>query len=85
MATEFGDGTWIVGSQIEPGVYQSPGLVNSETGQDIRGYWERLSGFTGTSDDILANHNGVGPFVVQILSSDMGFQSKRCGPWKKIS
>jgi hypothetical protein len=35
-------------------------------------------------DDIIANNNTDDQVVVQIDSSDKGFESTRCGTWTKI-
>ena len=40
-------GTYFVGSDIAPGTWRSSGGTGC--------YWARLSGFSGTSDDIIAN------------------------------
>ena len=69
------DGTWLVGDDIEPGVYR---IV--PTG---RCYWARLSALTG-SRDILANDNIEAPSYVEILPTDKAFQSNRCGTWVKV-
>jgi hypothetical protein len=70
----FGDGTFTVGTDIQPGTYRtrsgSPGC-----------YWERLKGFSGTFGDIITNDNTDGPAVVTIAASDKGFQSSGCGTW----
>ena len=74
--TAFGDGTWRVGIDIEPGTYRTDGTE--------RCYWARLSGFTGSLGDLLANDNARGgPAIVTILPSDAGFISTRCGIWTK--
>ena len=72
----FGDGVWRVGRDIEPGTYRSPGL-------DLC-YWERLSGFSGTSDDLITN--GIGDFemIVTIKETDRGFLSDGCHWWTLI-
>ena len=70
----FGDGTWRVGFDIEPGTYRTTGTDSC--------YWARLSNFTG-SNDIIANDNARGPAIVTILRSDAGFTSSRCGTWTK--
>lgn len=69
----FGEGTFRVGIDIQPGLYRTEG---SDTC-----YWERLSGFSGSFDDIIANSNPDGPTLVEILPSDIGFSSQRCGTW----
>ena len=74
---QFGEGTYIVGTDISPGTWQSNG-----TGTGC--YWERLSGFGGTSAETIANFFGSAPAVVTIGSTDRGFISRRCGTWSKI-
>ncbi|MDA1360518.1 hypothetical protein O1R50_12845 [Glycomyces luteolus] len=75
----FGDGIWTVGEDIEPGTYST--TVPDES---FGCYWERLSGFSGELDDIIANGN-VEPGLqatVTIDSSDQGFNSQDCGTWE---
>lgn len=71
----FGDGTFIVGVDISPGVWRSDGAGNC--------YWQRQRGFTGELSDIIANDNASGPTIVQIGAADKGFSSSRCGKWTK--
>jgi hypothetical protein len=75
LGITFGDGSWLVGIEISPGTYQAPG------GEGC--YWERLKGFGGTVDDIIANHFGGGRQVVTIGISDKGFKTSGCGRWSK--
>jgi hypothetical protein len=63
-----------VGTDIQPGTYRRRA---SSSGC----YWERLAGFGGTLDEIIANKNEVGPTVVTIAKTDKGFRSNRCGTW----
>lgn len=71
----FSSGTKAVGaSGIAPGRYMTTSASSC--------YWERLRGFSGTIDDILANDNSPGRHVVvDIKASDVGFSSSRCGVW----
>jgi len=71
--TSFSDGTWMVGSGIEPGTYSTEGGTGC--------YWARLSGLSGETDDILANDNAAGPTTVTISGTDAAFQSQDCGTW----
>ncbi|WP_205324099.1 IgG-binding virulence factor TspB family protein [Glycomyces sp. YM15] len=75
----FGDGKWTVGEDIEPGTY------STTVPDDSYGcYWERLSGFSGELDDIIANgitEPGL-QTTVTIESSDEGFTSQDCGTWE---
>lgn len=73
--TSFGDGTYIVGTDIQPGTYKSSGQQGC--------YYARLKGFGGTIDDIITNNNTDNPAIVTISASDKGFQSKSCGTWTK--
>ncbi len=73
---QFGDGTFVVGKDIQPGTYRtrtgSPGC-----------YFARLSGFGGTVDEIIANANTNTAAIVTISASDKGFQSTNCGTWTR--
>lgn len=71
------DGSYRVGSQIKPGLYKATGTGNSC-------YWERLDGFSGSLDDINANHFGTANVYVRITSSDVGFKTEDCGSWKEV-
>lgn len=73
---EFGDGTWIVGVDIEPWTYRTKGGENC--------YWERLSGFGSTFEEIIANESVTGQSVVTILPDDKGFTTRSCGTWTKL-
>lgn len=70
----FGDGTQLVGADIQPGTYR--------TREATEGcYWERLSGLGGTPDEIIANDFTNGVSVVTIAASDTAFSSENCGEW----
>jgi len=73
--TTFGDGIFIVGTDILPGTYRSSGQNGC--------YWGRLANFTGGLGDTLANDNTDTSATVTILSSDKGFKSSSCGTWTK--
>lgn len=70
----FGTGTYIVGVDIEPGVWRADSPESC--------YWARLRGFSGGMTDVIANNNGVG--TVTISAKDKGFKNQRCGSWRKI-
>src|SRR5579863_9494568 len=58
----FGDGTFVVGKDIQPGTYRT--RVASPSC-----YYARLKGFGGTVDDILANGNTDFPAIVTIAAT----------------
>ena len=70
------DGTHRLGSGVHPGVYRAPGGDNC--------YWERVSGFGGTFDEILANDFGSSRPIVRIKNTDAGFTTDRCGTWQSV-
>ncbi len=72
----FGDGTWIVGQDITSGIWR-----NDDSSQTC--YWERLRGFGGTLDDIIANELSTAIQTVEIKANDAGFKASRCGLWSQ--
>lgn len=70
------DGTYLVGTQIQAGTYQS-------TGGDFC-YWERLNALTGSFNAIITNGADEGQQFVTILVSDKAFKSQGCGSWELI-
>lgn len=75
--TSFSEGTFLVGKDIQAGTYRN------QAGYDSC-YWERLSGTSGSFNEIIANGNLQGQTVVTILVGDNAFSSKRCGTWSLI-
>ena len=74
----FTAGTHVVNSSIPPGRYLAQ---NAASGC----YWERLSGFSGTLDDVLANdfRGFPGPAIVDVLPTDLAFKfDADCGTFK---
>jgi hypothetical protein len=72
----FGDGTWIVGDDVEPEIYRN------DDSSDLC-FWERLSGFSGELEDTIANDVTEEVTIVEISESDSGFSSQDCGTWSK--
>jgi hypothetical protein len=74
-ATSFGDGSHVVGTDIEPGTYRS----SASTTTSDSCFWQRQSGF-GMSNAI-ASRLVNNQTVVTIVDSDAGFFSQNCGTW----
>ena len=68
-----GDGTYAVGTDIAPGVYQSAGPV-----EDGACYWKRVKG-----DGIVDNAMTKKPQIVQIDATDTSFTTSECQQWQK--
>lgn len=73
----IGNGTLIVGKDIQPGTYKA--IATDELG----GYWEREKDTSGSMDSILANDNvdQGNQAVVTILPTDKAFKSSGMGGW----
>ena len=74
---QFGDGYYRVGVDINPGTYRS--RQDNSSGC----YWERLSGFDGGFESIIANGFTDTAALVTIRNTDTGFMSTDCGFWTK--
>ena len=73
----FGEGKFIVGTDIAPGTWRS-------SATSVGCYWARLGGFGGTFEDVIANNFSDSVEVVTIAPGDAGFESSGCGTWAKI-
>jgi hypothetical protein len=73
----FGDGVWSVGDEMSAGTWSaSPSSYC---------YWARVSGFSGSLDEIIANEFLTDSAVVEIEATDAGFISSGCGTWRRIN
>ena len=71
------DGTWLVGQEVTAGIYAAPG------GEQCS--WKRLSGFGGTSDEVVASGFGAVRPIVEIAPTDRGFSTSNCGQWSPVA
>ncbi|MGH8859895.1 MAG: hypothetical protein ACRDVG_01450, partial [Jatrophihabitantaceae bacterium] len=71
----FSDGTYLVGTDIRPGIYRTAGGDYC--------YWERMHDLAGNLGSIIANDNITGPTVVQVFSSDRAFQVSGGCQWRR--
>jgi hypothetical protein len=67
------DGTYAVGTDIQPGVYSSAGPVG-----DGACYWKRVNG-----SNIVDNALSKKPQVVEIDAADTSFTTNECQAWQK--
>jgi hypothetical protein len=76
LAGCFADGVHHVGTadgQVKPGLYTTPGSSSC--------YFARLRDFTRGLDSIIQNEIGSGRMFVEVLPTDAGVESSRCGRW----
>ena len=78
--TSFGDGTYVVGTDVVAGTYHTTGPASDGSGSC---YWEREKDTSGNFDSIIANDLGHGPTTVTISSSDGAFKTSGCNTWNK--
>lgn len=71
-----GNGTYLVGTDIQPGTYRSTGNQHC--------YWARLSDTSGSLDDKIANGISDGQIVVTIAPTDAAFESMMCNDWTLV-
>lgn len=71
------DGVFLVGQDIQPGTYHSPGP--KDPGNECN--WERLSGLGGEGTDVIAFMFSQGQQTVEIKPEDKAFSTKNCQPW----
>jgi len=79
--TGFGDGTYIVGTDIKPGLYKTTGPASSDFPNC---YWERDRDLDGGLNSIIDNDNTKGQTTVKIASTDKAFKTTGCAAWVKI-
>ncbi|MYB39743.1 hypothetical protein F4X86_00390 [Candidatus Saccharibacteria bacterium] len=73
------DGIYVVGSDIQPGIYRTKGSDTSLYGCR----WQRLSGFGAENNNVVVSYSedrGL-PTIVAISPSDRGFKTEGCGKW----
>ncbi|WP_329178420.1 hypothetical protein [Streptomyces sp. NBC_01477] len=70
-----GDGTFQVGTDIQPGTYKTSGNADGMC------YWERAKDAKGEVDSILANDNVTGSSYVTIKKTDKIFKTTDCKDW----
>jgi hypothetical protein len=75
LYSDFGDGDWVVGTDVGPGVWRAPG------GSDC--HWARVSDFSGDAASIKATDDGTTNPVVVLDALDRGFVTSDCGLWRK--
>ena len=75
LYSDFGDGDWVVGTDIGSGVWAAPGGTEC--------HWAKVSDFSGSSDSIRATDDLAANPRVVIDPSDHGFSATGCGLWRK--
>lgn len=78
----LGDGTWLVGTDLQLGSYRSAGAMQGRPGNCA---WATRSGPTGNSRVIDSGSAGIAEsMTVQIHQAVKAFTSTNCEPWLKV-
>jgi hypothetical protein len=72
----FGDGTWVVSTDVRAGTWRAPG------GPECA--WARLRSFRFLDTDVVVKGGGAGTETVLIERADGGFLTTGCGTWTKV-
>jgi hypothetical protein len=80
LTSFVGDGTFRVGTDIQPGTYRSNGPATP----GVPCAWERQATF-GDSTSVIDANAVLEPVSVTILPSDRGFRTARCQTWTRVS
>lgn len=73
-----GDGTFLVGSDITPGLYRAASASSGNC------YWARLRDLDGELNSIVANGNTSGPALVQVASTDYAVETSGCETFRQV-
>ncbi|MCU1653468.1 MAG: putative secreted protein [Pseudonocardia sp.] len=77
-----GDGTYVVGTDIQAGSYRTTGPARSVIPNC---YWTRNSDTSGELSSIIASDITQGPTTVTIKPTDGAFHTSGCQPWTKVN
>ena len=86
-----GNGVFIVGPDIAPGLYHTAGSastfgvwINNVPTQDSMCSWFTYSTPDAAKDHVLQTNTSVGPMFANINSSVKAFESQNCQPWTRV-
>jgi hypothetical protein len=81
LAPAFGDGTYVVGTDIVSGTYETTGPADGGFGVCS---WSRLKDTSGNFGSIIATDVRQGPTTVTISKTDGAFVTAGCNPWQGV-
>ncbi|MEV0584977.1 hypothetical protein [Nonomuraea sp. NPDC050310] len=72
--------TMIVGTDIQPGTYSSPGPAAGQPGC----FWARHNSTEASFSTVIDSGLPIGPATVTIQPTDKAFQTAGCGEWVRV-
>jgi hypothetical protein len=86
-----GDGFFLVGPDIAPGLYHSDGTastwgvwINDVPTEDSMCLWFTYSTPDANKDHVVATNMSIGPMYMTINSTVKAFESHNCAPWTRV-
>jgi hypothetical protein len=86
-----GNGFFLVGPDMSPGLYQTGGSastfgvwINDVPTQDSMCVWFTYSTPDTTKDNVVATNMSIGPMFANINTTVMAFESRNCQPWTRV-
>lgn len=87
-----GEGFFVVGRDIAPGLYNTGGTaslfgvwINDVPTQDSMCAWFAYSTPDANKEHIVATNMSIGPMYANINSTVKAFESHNCQPWTRVS
>ena len=87
-----GDGFFLVGQDISPGLYNTAGTaslfgvwINDVPTQDSMCAWFTYSTPDANKDHVVATNMSIGPMYANINSTVKAFESHNCQPWTRVT
>ena len=86
-----GNGVFVVGPDIAPGLYRTAGSastwgvwINNVPTQDSMCAWFTYSTPDANKDNVVATNMSIGPMYANINSTVKAFESQNCQPWSRV-
>jgi hypothetical protein len=86
-----GNGVFVVGPDIAPGLYRTAGSastfgvwINNVPTQDSMCAWFTYSTPDANKDHVLQTNMSVGPMFANINTTVKAFESQNCQPWTRV-
>ncbi len=87
-----GEGFFIVGPDIAPGLYNTSGsaspwaiYINDVPTQDSMCVWFTYSTPDTNKDHVVATNMSIGPMMANINSAVKAFETHNCEPWTRVT
>lgn len=87
-----GNGFFLVGTDITPGLYRTAGSgstwgiwINDVPTQDSMCLWFTYSTPDANKDHVVSTNISMGPMYANINSTVQAFESRNCQPWTRVT